>query len=478
MTAEIPQWDVFEAAFRASPPGNPFTDVSFGATFRLGHRAVAVRGFYDGDDTFRVRFMPDTPGEWRYETSSDLEALNGLTGSFVCAPPLPNTHGPVQTTGTFHFAYADGTPYRPIGTTCYAWTHQEDALEEQTLRTLAQSPFNKIRMCVFPKDYDFNRNEPPRYPFEQSETGEWDFTRFHPAFFRHFETRVRQLRDLGIEADIILFHPYDRWGFARMPAEVDDRYLRYLIARLAAYRNVWWSLANEFDIMDSKTDTDWERIFRIIQQEDPCQHLRSIHNCVRWYDHGKPWVTHASVQHSDLYSVPRWRDQYRKPIVVDECCYEGDIHWLWGNLTAEQMVNRFWIGTVGGGYVGHGETYLHPEEVLWWSKGGVLHGGSPPRIAFLKQVLDAAPPGHLEPQKDRWDHRGAHIGEEYYLYYYARRQPAQDLYHLPETHAYQADILDVWNMTMTPVEGRFRGKFMLKLPGKPFTAVRFQRVAL
>lgn len=26
-----------------------------------------------------------------------------------------------------------------------------------------------------------------------------------------------------------------------MPLEVDERYLRYLTARLAAYRNVWWS---------------------------------------------------------------------------------------------------------------------------------------------------------------------------------------------------------------------------------------------
>ena len=32
-----------------------------------------------------------------------------------------------------------------------------------------------------------------------------------------------------------------------MPAEADDRYLRYAVARLAAYRNVWWSLANECD---------------------------------------------------------------------------------------------------------------------------------------------------------------------------------------------------------------------------------------
>jgi len=157
--------------------------------------------------------------------------------------------------GIIHFAYADGTPYFPFGTTCYAWAHQGDAMEEETLATLRTSPFNKIRMCVFPKHYEFNHNEPELYVFprtapasKENPQGTNNYTRFEPAFFAHFEKLLTRLRDLNIEADLILFHPYDRWGYATMPAEVDERYLRYVIARFAAYRNVWWSLANEFAI--------------------------------------------------------------------------------------------------------------------------------------------------------------------------------------------------------------------------------------
>jgi len=67
------------------------------------------------------------------------------------------------------------------------------------------------------------------------------------------DSRLRQnagskLRDLGIQADLILFHPYDHWGYALMGAEADERYLRYTVARLAAYRNVWWSVANAWDL--------------------------------------------------------------------------------------------------------------------------------------------------------------------------------------------------------------------------------------
>jgi hypothetical protein len=145
-------------------------------------------------------------------------------------------------------------------------------------------------MCVFPKYYDFNRADPPLDPFEKAGEDR-DFSRFNPVFFRHFESCIAALGELCIEADLILFHPYDKWGFADMGAATDDRYLRYIVARLAAYRNVWWSLANEYDLMKSKTLADWDRFFRIIQENDPYGHLRSVHNCGSdaFYDHAKPW---------------------------------------------------------------------------------------------------------------------------------------------------------------------------------------------
>ena len=107
---------------------------------------------------------------------------------------------------------------------------------------------------------------------------------------------------------------------------------------------------------------------------------------------------------------------------MDECCYEGNIERGWGNISAQEMVHRFWLGTViGGGYVGHGETYLHPEDILWWAKGGELHGESPARIAFLRAILEDSPPTGLEPA----DRYGTSKGTDFYLYYFGVRQPGQ-----------------------------------------------------
>jgi hypothetical protein len=470
---DVERWGVYEIAFQGPSAGNPFVDVRLSAQFRFRNRTVNVDGFYDGAGVYRIRFMPDEIGAWTYTTSSNAAPLNGRTGSFTADAPAPSNHGPVRVRYTTHFAYEDGTPYVPIGTTCYAWTHQGDRLEEQTLATLRAAPFNKMRMCVFPKSYAYNANEPAYYPFERDAAGRNDLTRFHPPFFQHLEQRIRDLQALGIEADLILFHPYDRWGYASMPAEVNDRYLRYTVARLAAYRNVWWSLANEWDLVKTKNVSDWDRFFRIVHECDPYQHLRSIHHSVVMYDHSKPWVTHVSIQGSDLEKAREYVAQYRKPVIYDECKYEGDIPKRWGNISARELVRRFWLATVAGAYAGHGETYLDPNDILWWSKGGTLHGQSPARIAFLRKILEAGPAEGLNNVATYY--MGAGQEGRYYLFYFDLSQPAEYEFDLAKGPRYRADLIDPWGMTITPVPGTFAGKFTLKLPAKPFLAVRFEK---
>lgn len=60
------------------------------------------------------------------------------------------------------------------------------------------------------------------------------------AYFKKVDDQIAQLRDLGIEADIILFHPYDKWGFSTMEKACNEQYLQYMVARYSAYHNVWW----------------------------------------------------------------------------------------------------------------------------------------------------------------------------------------------------------------------------------------------
>ncbi|WP_407945769.1 DUF5605 domain-containing protein [Paenibacillus puerhi] len=481
----IERWGLFELTLAGPAAGNPYKDVAVSACFRHRHRSLEVTGFYDGDGSYKIRFMPDIEGVWTYTVSSSHAELSGAAGQFVCTPAKEGNHGPVRVRDETHFEYEDGTEYHPFGTTCYAWIHQEEELQEETLSTLRQGPFNKIRMCLFPKRYSFNANEPEHFPFAGSKAEGFDWECFNPAYFANLEKRILQLGELGIEADLILFHPYDmgHWGFDRMAAETDDFYLRYVIARLGAYRNVWWSLANEFDFMKEKVMSDWDRLFRVVVESDPYQRLRSIHNGssmynpggIIYYDHTKPWVTHVSMQHWDVTLMRSWLALYRKPVVVDECCYEGNLPQRWGNISGEEMTAKFWDCFARGGYGGHGETFMHPDNVIWWARGGKLYGDSPQRLAFMRSILDEAP-AWLRPQERFRDVPTVGIENVYYLQYYNNHRPAYRELPLPEGGRYQIDLIDTWNMTITPLEGTYSGVAGIAMPGRPYMAVRVRAI--
>ena len=523
MTSTASLWATYELSFAGPADGNPFKDVTLGAVFAHGDRKVRVTGFYDGGGNYIVRFLPDAEGQWSWSTTSNASALDGKSGTVTVGPAKPGHHGPVRVDRRHHFRYADGTRYINIGTTAYVWNLQGDTLEEETLRTLAKAPFTKIRMCVFPKHYRYNENEPERYPFPLLQKGKsawdgsfmggdagwrFDLERFEPDYFRHLEMRINQLAEIGVEADLIIFHPYDRWGFSKMSPAQDDAYLKYLTARLSALPNVWWSMANEYDLMMSKSLADWDRFIGIVAANDPYGHLLSVHNCFKFYDHNDPRITHSSIQRSTAANSSLWREKYGKPVSIDECCYEGDIGELWGNITPQKMVRRFWDGVVNGGYVTHGETYYNDSETLWWAKGGKLIGESVERIAFLRRIMEEGPDEGLDPVKSTGAYRIALAGgldnvliqqlfvptpgeegwprvqawwptagqpHKYYLSYMGENQASEFTVAVPPDEKYDAVVIDTWEMTETPLGSGFVRGDVLKFPPKPYQAVLLRR---
>ncbi len=482
----VEKWKVCEITLKGPSEGNPFKEVRLSGRFMKGPDTITVSGFYDGDGLYRIRFMPHEEGIWNYVTASNIRKLNKRKGSFLCTPALKGNHGPVVVKDTFYFAYSDGTPHHSFGTTCYSWVHQGDSLAELTLATLSKGYFNKMRMCIFPKSYDWNNNEPLYYPFEGKPLRNWDYSRFNPAFFKNIEKRIRQLDSLGIQADLIVFHPYDRWGFSSLDRATEDMYIQYIIARFAAFKNVWWSMANEYDFMEAKKMDDWDYYIDQFARLDPFHHLIGIHNGVRLYDHTNKLITHASIQGEDTYRAKEYRLRYKKPVVFDECRYEGNIPWSWGNLTAQSLTEKFWRGVTNGGYVGHGETYVterpvrfpnESSDVLWWSKGGVLRGESPLRIMFLRQIIESAPPNMKPIPLFTWmPFSCIGIEGEYYLGYLNDAQPRSVVIDLPKDSFFSVEIIDTWNLTITKIEKKFSGRSLIELPSDPYMALRIVKL--
>ncbi len=507
---KIERWGVLELSRLGKTDGNPFKDYTIKASFRSDREEKSITGFYDGDGVYKIRFMPSYEGVYTYHISGNFaHSIEEPTGSFEVGPADSENHGPVVVEGT-HLRYTDGTAYHSIGTTCYAWVFQPLNLQERTLETLRGSAFNKIRFCLFPKFYDYNKKEPLAMPFERGngegldselvKTNEkdrmlfpgqkiepydfgFDYTRPNVELFRLFDKRIAQLREMGIEADLILMHPYDKWGMNQMGREACEQYLNYVVSRYGAYRNVWWSLANEYDFVLAKKPEDWEHYGEMIFSIDPYGHMLSVHNGLKTYDFSRPWITHCSLQRTDFYltteSSDRYLEQYHKPVVWDEICYEGNLEMGWGNITAQEMVRRFWEGAMRGAYCGHGETYL--DEVIWWSHGGTLKGESPERLKFLSQILGEVPGIGLNKGEGAFDevvgYAGGHSGEgmetcyDYSIHYLGVCQPAKRRVILPEDTKYQVDLIDTWNMTVTPL-GEMSGFNIIQMPGRQYMAIR------
>lgn len=499
--AQVERWGLFELSLEGPSDGHPDVEVSLSAKFSNGSHTIEVEGFYDGDGRYKLRFMPPTVGTWHWQTHSNRWPLTHHSGSFLATPPRSGNHGPVQVRHTHHFAHADGTPFRPLGTTMYSWAHRGERLEALSLQTLARAPFNKVRMLVYPQTAETERHPPPHFPFAGQPPNRWDHRRFNPAFWQHLEKRVGQLGELGIQADLIIHHPYDdhhAWGFDSLPPEVEDRYLRHLVARFAAFRHVWWSLANEWDFVRTKTEADWDRLGERVRRLDPYGHLLSIHNGKRLFDHHRPWITHVSLQNgmaaAEASRAVLLREVWRKPLVFDEVQYEGQHDRRWAQLSGAELVQRFWAVTIAGAYASHGEFIRdNPDRTVWLAQGAHLVGDSPPRLAFLKQVLADSPPEGIEPIDTFNPLDTAGQPGRYYLVYLGDQSPTHWRPQLPargliDGARFQAELIDTWNMRTTAwpqtlvFKRQDRYSFseasgqVLALPGRPHMAIRLRRL--
>ena len=261
----------------------------------------------------------------------------------------------------------------------------------------------------------------------------------------------------GIEADMLIFNATmagnsgstrHRGRGCRLPA-LPRR-------RLSAYPNVWWSLCNEFDKLEGllARRAVGRAMGALLAEIDPHEHLSSIHNWMWLYDNNRPWVTHASIQNGSATHRVRPRERCigtcrRKPVVLDEIKYEGDIPERWGHLEPRQLVHQFWIATVAGCYASHGESFPTDERQPAHGRGRNAARRAPgatglpprdpgrPRRAGLDPIDNVGRPGV----------RRRRPGEQY-VQYFGRSGPASWAFRLP-----QGDQRRAWSRSAT-VRGR------------------------
>ncbi|MEJ2704817.1 MAG: DUF4038 domain-containing protein [Sedimentisphaerales bacterium] len=124
-------WEKVQITLHASQSyKNPYMDVDVWADLEGPGFSRRCYGFWDGDNTYRIRVLATAPGTWMWRTGSNRQdsGLAGKTGTFTAIAwderekeENPCRRGMIRASANGHtFEYADGTPYFLLGDTWWA----------------------------------------------------------------------------------------------------------------------------------------------------------------------------------------------------------------------------------------------------------------------------------------------------------------------------------------------------------------------
>lgn len=402
--SSVPFRAVCQVQLKASTAfANPYTNANAQVTADFTHTSpnvtLRVSGFWDGSTDpvdgktiITFRFTPTETGSWSYVTTSADSALNGKTGSFTVAGSgrgflRRNNNRPEQ------FVFDNNVRFFPWGQTYYNIINTarfsgpwKNAIDQSALVGL-----NKVRLLAYP--FQDASSYPNTKPFSDASHNTLDL-----GHFRKLDEVVQYLNTKGMVADLIVFST-DCNGFApplysSAGEVVDQRYLRYVMARYAAFPNLIWCLTNEWQLApfgscnpngtNPYPATYWQDLGNIVFDEDPwitntagtrvrplSIHQRTQHT----FDFiDEPWATYAVLQdgtrngrydNPDFTNGDEWGNYsiqvnlgHGKPVVNDEYGYFGATLGCTGcSGTFDRLQNRrtIWGIALAGGYGSSGD---------------------------------------------------------------------------------------------------------------------------
>jgi hypothetical protein len=406
--ADLDAYDFVEVSANV-PAGrtrNAFTDASIAGTFQKGNQQWQVDGFSDAADgsVYRVRFMPQVAGDYTYS----VELRQGLshkkfTGKFRARSG--GRRGPIRVDpqNRWHFIWeGTGEHYFFNGTTAYwliGW--RDDHVIQSSIERLHQLNINRLRVTIagrtslyYGEPVMAGNNWTPFITAWQSNSGRFgrpddiyypgfDYSRFQVSYWQKFERALRYARDRDMVFSLVLDMNDSRVHPA--PGSDDEhRFIRYAIARFAAFSNITWDLGDD---LDQYRDDAWTHATgTLIKQWDPYQHLATSHPVDNVHqDRTSPWFDFTSFQEWSRTQHAFMLDQRKRqqslgriiPQTNEEYGYE-DHYPMWakgpGSESADVLRRTAWEIVMAGGYQTAGETSRRGTNVWPDTGGGWMNG--------------------------------------------------------------------------------------------------------
>ncbi len=319
---DLSRWGILDIVLRSSTQ-HPWWEFPVTATLthaRSGTQ-LTMKGCWDGEDRWLIRFTPPLAGKWTYVTASEDNELNRQQGQIEVRKATAkeiatnaNLRGQVRLSDNGrYFEYADGTPTFILGDTLWAANtlrcglgENEDGPFFQYLDDRQSKGFTAVLMEYMRGFGDTDtevagqRNE-GGYPFHDNEV-----QRLNPSYFQSLDRRMQAIHNRGL-----LMAISTTWFAKRHNCFFDrewaPRISAYLAVRYGAFNSLW-SLTGEYQYVfrDCKwTADDINAIGNTVQQHNPYHHPLSIHP-----GGGTKWKPPHNVQSSKPFQNSGWLDHH------------------------------------------------------------------------------------------------------------------------------------------------------------------------
>ena len=384
--AQIDRFDFveIEAGVQAPDAGNPFLGASLTGTLETadGRQHWNVEGFSDSADgsIFRIRFMAPLATSYRYSVTYKQGGFQkSAAGTFRAIEAHRRGMLAVDPQYPWHFIW-EGTREHFFfnGTTAYfllGW--KDEHTINFSIERLHRLKINRMRVAIAGREATmfgepvmngpswsvFLTPWPAQNTEDYSHPG-FDYSRYNVAYWQKFERMLTCARSLDMNISLVL-DMNDSFVHPAAGSEDEHRYIRYAVARFAAFSNITWDLGDD---LDSYRDESWtHETGTLLQGWDPYKHLETSHPVhIEHQDRASSWFGFTSYQ--------EWsRDQHRLmlesrklqektgriiPQTNEEYGYE-DHYPLWAQPdsdSADVLRRTAWDIAMAGGYQTAGET--------------------------------------------------------------------------------------------------------------------------
>jgi hypothetical protein len=339
--AQTAIWTKHEIGFESSKQyDNPIYEVK---DFRIfftspSGRQKVVRGFWDGDTNWKVRFLPDETGNWSWRTECTDKENSGLhskTGGFTCvqnssAEAIFRRGAIRHLPGEYYLSHHDATPFFWLA--CTAWNGALKSTAEEWelyLNHRKKNNYNVIQLVVT-EWRGCDKNAEGLTAMEG--TGK---IRIHPDFFRRIDKKMDEANAKGlVVSPVVLWALPVGQGRELSPGytlPLDEAVLlaKYIVARYQG-NHVVWTLGGDGRYYDDQ-EIKWKEIGRRVYNDID-------HAPVTLHPHGSSWVGELFAQ-EDWYGLMGYQSSHSKGEKTVNWINQGPVSKMWGKLKPMPYIN-------------------------------------------------------------------------------------------------------------------------------------------